>query len=355
LSVRGLVRTAFGIGISLACVFLLLRTVSIEEIGRSLSQGHPAWLIPAVGLYFVGTFIRSVRWRMLLPTHDLSVPLLFRSLVIGLTVNDLLPGRLGEVARVFLLARHAAVPIGTSLASIVVERVLDGIALTAILVLGIVLAGATDWWFLAGIVSAIFAVATVGLLWGALAPDSARRIGIACLVVLPVKVRERAAKLIDGVLDGLIPLGRWSSALPVLGLSLLAWFIESGMYLVIALGFSIPGGIPSALMGSGAANLATLVPASPGYVGTFDLTLKQVLVSVFRAAEADAAGYTVIVHLVLIVPVVLLGLFFMWREDLSLSDLHRRPPSAGTGSDVGAGAGDKPIAASKDLERLPVS
>jgi len=328
---RSVVRAAIGIVISLVCIFFLLKTVSVVEIARSLSQGHPGWLIPAVALYFLGTLIRSIRWRMLLPTQNVSLGLLFRSLVIGLTVNDLLPGRLGEIARVFLLAQHAAVPVGTSVASIVVERVLDGIALTAILVLGIALAGVTDQLYLslAGIASAIFAVATAGLLWGALHPASARRIGVACLMVLPGRFRERATRLIDGVLVGLAPLGRWSSALPVLGLSLLAWLVESGMYLVIMLGFSVPGGLPAAMMGSGAANLATLVPSSPGYVGTFDLMLKQVFVSVFNAGEADAAGYTVIVHLVLIVPVVLLGLFFMWQEDLSLTDIHRRPATAG--------------------------
>jgi uncharacterized protein (TIRG00374 family) len=320
---RGLVRAAVGIGISAVCLVLLLRGQPLDQIGSRLAAGHLVVLIPAIALYFVGTFVRSVRWRVLLSLHPAPLGLLFRTLVIGLTVNDLLPARLGEVARVFLLARDGHVPVGTSLASIVVERVLDGIALTAILALGILLAGATGLVWLAQLTSAIFAAATVGLLWAAFVPNQARQVGYGITGLAPASFSLRLRKLVDGVLDGLTPMGRASTALPVLALSLIAWLVETGMYVVIMYGFEVPGGIAAAFLGAGAANLATLVPAAPGYAGTFDLALQRVLTDVFLAPEAGATAYT-LVHLVLVVPVVLLGLFFLWREDLSLGDLGRR-------------------------------
>src|SRR5581483_5168257 len=93
----GALRVAAGLGISVLCIGLLFTLVRGENVGQSLASGAPIVLVPAVMLYFVGTLIRSVRWNLLLG-GKLSNSLLFRTLVIGLMLNDLLPGRLGEVA-----------------------------------------------------------------------------------------------------------------------------------------------------------------------------------------------------------------------------------------------------------------
>src|SRR5207302_7416783 len=100
------VRPLLGVVLSGACLVALARTgVSVEGIGRGLEHGNPAVLVPAVGLYFGGIFVRSVRWGFLLPGRRLAPGLLFRTLVIGFMVNDVLPLRLGELARIVLLAR----------------------------------------------------------------------------------------------------------------------------------------------------------------------------------------------------------------------------------------------------------
>jgi len=326
LSRGSLLRPLIGVAVSVVCLALLLRAVSLAEVTESLRVGNVLVVIPAVALYFAGTLVRSLRWRALLYWHALPVGLLFRSLVIGLMVNDLLPGRLGELARVFLLARNANVPIGTSLASIVVERVLDGIALTALLGVGIVLSGAGDWLLQLAVVSAgLFAAATAVIVWATLARETARRLGYWFASLFPGRFQDILRRLVDGVLGGLAPLARGTVAVEVLALSLLAWTVEASMYLVIMVGFQVPGGLAAGFMGTAVANLATLVPSSPGYVGTFDLALQSVLVSVFGAAPADATSYTLVVHLALLVPVVLVGLFFLWRENLTLPELGRRP------------------------------
>lgn len=331
-------RLGVGFGISIVCLALLLRAVSPGEIAARLSEGNALVLVPAVALYFVGTLVRSLRWRALLRGRAVDVGLLFRTLVIGLTVNDLLPGRLGEVARVFLLARHASVPLGVSLASIIVERVLDGIALTALLALGILLAGTGGWLLQLALFSGgLFAALTAVLLWGALAPGMAGGVGHAFARLLPGRLGAISRRLIDGVLAGLAPLAHASTAGLVLMLSLLAWTVEAGMYLVIMGGFRVAGGVAASAMGTAVANLATLVPSSPGYIGTFDLALQAVLEGVFGNSRDAATGYAVVVHLALLFPVVALGLFFMWREDLSLPDLGRRPPPSPVASPSAGG------------------
>jgi hypothetical protein len=87
----------------------------------------------------------------------------------------------------------------------------------------------------------------------------------------------------------------------------------------------MPGGIAAAVMGTAVANLASLVPAGPGYVGTFDVALKSVLETWFDVNPATAAAYTLVVHTMLVVPVVVAGLYCLWRENLTLPELSRRP------------------------------
>ena len=329
-----LLRPILGVVLSIVCLALLARPVflgdvSLDDVVASLRSADPAVLVPAIALYFVGTLVRSIRWQALLARRHLGLGLLFRTLVIGLMVNDLLPARVGELARALLLARNGSVPVGTSLASILVERILDGLALTALLGVSIVMVGADSSLVqLAGAAGVVFVGAFAVIICAAALPDLSRRAARALLRPLPSRWEMRLAGFTDAVVDGLRPMARPATAVQVLALSLLAWAVEGSMYVVILAGFQIPGGLAAAFMGAAVANLATLVPSAPGYIGTFDLALQAVLTGVFAAPAAAAAGATLVVHLALVLPVVVAGLFFLWREDLTLTDLHRRPRSA---------------------------
>src|SRR5688572_23338657 len=136
---KDLVRLALGLLISGLCLVLAGRNVSLTDLSASLTAANPVVLLPALGIYTLGLLARSMRWRVLLRSYGVRLPMLFRTLIIGFMVNDILPGRLGEIARILLLARNGGVPAGASLASVVIERVLDGIALTALLSLAILL------------------------------------------------------------------------------------------------------------------------------------------------------------------------------------------------------------------------
>src|SRR5439155_12016874 len=96
-------------------------------------------IVPAIGCYFIGVWLRSARWGLLLPEHTVKTSTLFRALVVGFTVNNLLPLRVGEVARTYLLNRWCRIPYGATIASLVVERVLDGLSLAMLLLLSLTL------------------------------------------------------------------------------------------------------------------------------------------------------------------------------------------------------------------------
>src|SRR5581483_7559025 len=117
-------RVWLGLAISVACLWLVFRSLDPAALSAALAQANFLYILPAVAVYFVGVWFRSLRWKLLLrpALRGQQAPLrtqrLFRVLVIGFTVNNLLPARLGEVARAYLLWRGERVEPGATIATI---------------------------------------------------------------------------------------------------------------------------------------------------------------------------------------------------------------------------------------------
>src|SRR5918912_1146960 len=125
--------------ISAALLVLVINSVRGEADDLAGALGSADWrlIAPAIGLSFVGVWLRSASWGLLLPEHSVKTSTLFRALVVGFTVNNLLPLRMGEIARAYLLARWCKIPYGATVASLLVERVLDGLSLAMLLLVAL--------------------------------------------------------------------------------------------------------------------------------------------------------------------------------------------------------------------------
>ena len=100
--------------------------------------------------------------------------------------------------------------------------------------------------------------------------------------------------------------------------SLVAWCCEAGMYWMVSLAFSsLNLNAAAVFMTLAVANLATLVPSTPGYVGPFDAAAKLVLENIFKVATNAAASYVILLHAALYLPVTLVGLVYWLRQHLS--------------------------------------
>ncbi len=314
-------RVWLGLAISVACLWLVFRSLDPAALSAALAQANFLYILPAVAVYFVGVWFRSLRWKLLLrpALRGQQAPLrtqrLFRVLVIGFTVNNLLPARLGEVARAYLLWRGERVEPGATIATIVLERVLDGLTLCAFAgVAALLVPFPPDLQRAAWITAAGFLAVTLGLVGFLLLPGPFVALAIRVLRLLPERFALLGERLVHSFVDGLAILRQAHALTAVLALSLLAWLAEATMYYVIMLGFPFPARPEAALLGASAANFGAMIPSSPGYVGTFDLPLQIVLTEVFDVPLAQATSYTLVLHAALVVPVVLLGLFFLWQE-----------------------------------------
>jgi uncharacterized protein (TIRG00374 family) len=127
-------RWRFWIGLLISVVFLwlALRGLSLAELVAELPGLNYWWLIPGIAVYFVAVWARSWRWHYLLrPIKAIPTGKLFPIVTIGYAGNNIFPARAGEVLRAVVLKRHEGVAISASLATIIVERVYDGVVMLA--------------------------------------------------------------------------------------------------------------------------------------------------------------------------------------------------------------------------------
>lgn len=339
MSVGGRLRLLAGVATSVVLVALLLRVIDPGELASAVAALDMRLIPPAVALYFVGVWVRAVRWSLMLPPAAAPIESLFRALVVGFTVNNLLPARLGEFARAYLLARWHGVAYGTTLASLVVERILDGLALAALLLASLAFVPAPTYLLTLGLlVGGAFCGGAGLVMLAAWRPDGVTLIGRLVARLCPARLATIVERLAAGFADGLGLFRGWGLLTRLAVLSLLGWGCELALFYVLMLGFGVPASIPLAILGGAAANFATLVPSSPGYVGTFDAVLVKVLVDVAGVSMEQGMAYALVVHATLFVPVVALGAAIMWRANVSFGQVARagREARRGTGRVVGS-------------------
>ena len=121
-----------GLLISLFFLYLSLRGVKVREAIDALRSANYLYLIPGFVLYFIGVWMRSMRWGVLLrPIKSLTARQLFPTVVIGYMANNILPARLGELVRAYILGEQEHISKSSTFATIIVERMFDGLSMIA--------------------------------------------------------------------------------------------------------------------------------------------------------------------------------------------------------------------------------
>ncbi len=313
-----------GIVISLALLALVFYGTDLQTIAQVFRTTNYFFLLPALGFYFIGVFLRAVRWHFLLRSiKPIAVWRLFQITVIGYMANDLLPLRIGELVRAYLLGETEQISKASTLVTIVLERVLDGVTMLIFIAVASLFLPLNEFIrTLLTIGTLLFAAVIVVLV--VFASFRTRFDGLIhrILARLPDTWSKRALKLVDSFFHGLSVLRNPVDALLALVFSIFAWLCEAGMYGVLARGFNIEVPAPVFLLATAVANLVTIVPSTPGYIGIFDAPVRYIL-TLFGVEPNVAASYTLLLHAALIVPVVLLGLVFTWRLGLTLGQLQK--------------------------------
>lgn len=317
-------------GLLLTVVFLVLALsrVDLASFLDEMRRVNYVWLLPSAGCTLLGYLLRTLRWRVILSgAARAPVSTLFGVLMMGFATNNLLPGRLGELWRAYLLGRKRNVRKTLALASVVVERVFDGLTLIALLALLSLVIELPGWGRQVELVAALIfvgaTVAVAALLWQ---PRVVRTVLGLLLRPLPRHWAVWADETFGAFVDGLRPLRSVPVLLLAALLSIGVWLMEGSSYLLLSRGVNLglPPGAEAPAMGLTLVtiNLGIMVPSAPGYLGTQEFFGTSAL-GVFGVSPQSGLALVLVSHAVQYLLVTSLGLLFFAREHLSPRDLRR--------------------------------
>ena len=317
----------FWLGVVVSVVFLTLalRGLDLEGFWTTVRQANYWWLVPGVAVYFGAVWARTWRWHYML-RHVKRIPLgrLFPVVVIGYMGNNLYPARAGEVLRSYVLRRKEGVPVGVSLATVVLERLFDGLVMLLFVFATLPFAPLPPGYdLLVTAFSVLFIAALVVFLALATRPARMGR-AYAWMVdrVVPTRFRERVHGLFDKFIAGLQSLRSPRELFFILLTSTLIWLTETTKYWFVMHAFPFEVPFYVLMLMTAVVNLFTTLPSTPGYIGTFDAPGIAILTA-YNVPKAIAAGYTLVLHVALWLPITALGALFMVLEHVGWRDVGR--------------------------------
>ncbi len=320
-------RWQFWVGLIISAVFLYLtlRGLQVAQMWEVIKSANYWWLIPSILVYFVAVWARAWRWHYLLrPIKKISTVTMFPIVCIGYMGNNIYPARAGELLRAYVLKKREGVQISASLATIIVERIFDGVVMLGFVFINLPeLAKLTSASGFVGSIqalaiwgAAIFGVVLVIFLLAAMFPKVTEQVTLWLVNhVLPKKWQEKACGIALRFLSGLESLRSPKEALMVFLTSIVIWLFETGKYWLVMHAFPFHVSFFALMLMNGIVNLATTLPSAPGYIGTFDAP-GIALLRAYNVPQDIATGYTLVLHAALWFPITILGAIFFTREGL---------------------------------------
>lgn len=317
--VKRIVISLGGIALGGFFLWLALRDIGRQDIRSVLEKFEWHWAFPAVIVYLASIAVRCVRWWLLLrASAEIKWYHAAETLVIGFAANYLLPARIGELVRADYASRFFHMSRFTSIGTIVVERVCDGVILVIALWVGLLFLGShisavdTSWIYLVAIGSAgVFAVAVLFIIciqW-----INLRSIGLSRFVL------DRWDRLVTGassIIHG--------NTLLIVGFSLMVWVFETVALILIVHSFGVVLSLPQAIVLLGLATLSTLVPTAPGYLGTYQFVFGHTL-SLFGYSQTIGIVSATAIQVFFFGTVTLLGAaVFVLRSVIEMARLRRK-------------------------------
>jgi uncharacterized membrane protein YbhN (UPF0104 family) len=298
-------------------LWLAVRGVDAAAVMHSIT-GASVGLVSAALLALLAVYpVSAVRWARL--AQGLGKPRASQALewvVIGVAVNNTLPGRLGELARGYGLSRRLRAPPMRSIGTVIVDRLSDVLVLTVLLGTTSLLAPAPGWGRAIGVFGLVVAVSGMGL--AVVAPRLGRK--------LPTRqeAEGRARRHLRTLLQGLDCVDGALGAARAVGLTVLAWALWAIGAWCVARSLGVTLSATEVGLATAVINLGVAVPSSPGFVGTYQWLGVSVL-QLFDIGRADALAFSVLLHALWFIPTTIVGVALMLRVGFRRALPSRRP------------------------------
>jgi len=323
-------RTAFVSILALALVVWFLRHANIADVYAQLRRARMDLLVLGFVFVMATYWARAIRWQYLLePVGHTEFRTVLRTTIIGFAALAILPARVGDVLRPYLLARREGLATTATMATVVMERVLDLIAVLALLAIYV-------WGFTGDSplpdrllnpvkVSATIAAAAAGVLMAvmwvlATHPERIGKLVGAAARILPGRWSEKVGHLATTFSGGFAATRNPRAMLFAMIWSFPLWLAIAAEAWAVTVAFGIDMPFAGTFLLQALLVIGVAVP-TPGGVGSYHEAYRIGVTTFFGAPNDRAVAAAIVTHAISFVPVVLLGVIFMAQDGLSVSGL----------------------------------
>ena len=312
---RVLLGLALGIPLSALFLWLAVRALDFERVLEALRRADPVRVGLAVATMTAVYAVQAERWRWI-ARHEARLP--FRRflgfVIAGLATNNVVPGRLGELVRACLLAEAGRTSRPRALATVVVDRIADVLALAAVLAVSYPFLPHPVWLERLSVVAVPLSLSLAAALAAAwwYSRRSGRRTGGRLSPRRPSRLRGAVGDLLGAI-------GRtvsWRDAAVVLPLSLCAWCVWGLSAWLVASALGLHLSLLEVAFVTAVLNLGTAIPSSPGFVGTYQWLSVSGL-GLLGVGRPEAFAFSVLMQAVWFVPTTGAGLVLIARSGVS--------------------------------------
>ena len=306
---------ALGYTLAIVCLYWVLRELDLSELLRRIAEMDPFWVAVAVLFDVLSYVCQGVRWKLLLrPVGRITLLRTTQAIYAGLFVNEMLPMKVGEIVRAFLISRWTSVKLSLVVPSILLERLFDGV------------------WLAVGIVITILFVPLPRKL-----VDAGDVFGVAILAALVIVTllalsgrrpssnnstkKKRFITLVQSMSFELRVAGKTRSALLAFVLSLLLMLLQGLSFWFVMRAYGLHLSLPIGLAVFIIVHLGTLVPTAPANVGSYQFFTLLGL-TLFGVEKATAAGFSLVVFVVLTAPLWAIGLWAFGSSGLTFFQIR---------------------------------
>jgi glycosyltransferase 2 family protein len=317
--------------LAIALFAWFLSRANLADVGAQVRHARPGFLVAAVLLVGLTFWVRAVRWQHLLaPIGPTRFRTAFRTTVIGFAALSLLPARAGDLLRPYLLARREGLPAPATFATIVMERVLDLIAV--LILLAVFVWGFADASTLppalrrpiemSSLLAGLAALVMMGVMWVlATHPERIGAFVAATTRVLPRRVGTQLGAIARTFSSG-FAVAREPRALTLAFVwSIPLWLLLAGELWLVTRAFNIDMPFPGSFLLQALLVIGVAVP-TPGAVGSYHEAFRLGVTTFFGTPNDAAVAAAIVVHAIGFMPVVFIGLVFMAQDGLSVRGLQ---------------------------------
>jgi uncharacterized protein (TIRG00374 family) len=301
-----------GVAVSTVFIYLTLKGVDLKEVVAELRNKSYGFLLPVAGVFVLTQIIRSVRWGVLLsPIKAINQRTLFPITSVGFMAIIVMPMRLGEIVRPYLINAKQSVPVVSGIATILIERSMD--LLMLLLFLSVVLSRISlpNWIARGGtVLLGICLLEFLFIILFMISPGKTKRFLFPITKHFPKRVAKGFESFIENIVSGFRVISSIKKFTQVFFLSFLVWVLSAlAVYLLFSF-YKLPLGMLEACAVTTITAMGISLPAAPGFLGNFQFAC-IVALSLWGVPKNEAFAFAMVYYFTGIGINIVLGLIFL--------------------------------------------